>query len=305
MSRIRSWRIAEQGLTEESLLGYWSADLEVSFAVGTKGTILQTVDGGASWHQMETPDTTHLVSIWGFSRSDVYTVGNDGAAWHFDGHGLEQPCTPDRTALCSTCGGSRRMRSTRWATESRSGMTAPTGIRCPVQKNAELWAVWGSDPAHVFASGQNGVLIQSGRNPVDPLVSPTNLLLLGLWGTGPENVFAVGIQGTVLRWNGTEWNRMSTPSRQDLFAVWGKSGAEILAVGNNGAMLLYNGTDWNLLPQTATGENLRAVHAGAGWAVRGGRMERDGDPAYHLRHAGALAPRPRCCSTPRGFPAIP
>lgn len=270
-ARIQSWRVAELGLTDASLLGYWSADADMSFAVGTGGTILQTQDGGVTWRRMVTPDTTHLVSVWGFSRTNVYAVGNSGTVLHYDGSSWTRiPTGSDRTLL-EVWGLSP---TEIYAVGDRVALRFDGTAWHPLtgSENAELWAVWGPDPAHIFASGQNGVLFHLSGTHWEPLQSPTNLLLLGLWGTGPENVFAVGVQGTVLRWNGAEWTRMTTPTRQDLFAVWGKSGTEVVAVGDNGTMLLFNGADWNLLPQTATGENLRAVHAApngtfgaAGW----------------------------------------
>ena len=44
----------------------------------------------------------------------------------------------------------------------------------------------------------------------------------------------------------------------------GKAGDEIVAVGDNGTIIHYNGSAWSLLPQSASGENLRAVHAAPG-----------------------------------------
>jgi hypothetical protein len=78
----------------------------------------------------------------------------------------------------------------------------------------------------------------------------------------------------------------------DLFAVWGRGASEIVAVGQGGDMLLFNGSVWTLLPQTATGENLRAIHAApggnfvaAGW--NGTAIQRRSNGSWQL---GAAAP---------------
>lgn len=271
IARVRSWRIAREGLTDASLLGYYSADPQTSFAVGTASTILRTTDGGAAWHRMAAPDSIDLISVWGTGASNVYAVGSGGAILHYDGAAWSNMTSPTDQILFEVWGlGPDDIYAVGYRTAVHYDGTSwrlLSGV-----ESAELWAVWGSDRAHIFAAGQDGVLMRLEGAHWVRQTSPTSLLLLGLWGTGPENVFAVGIQGTVLRWDGVEWKPMSVPTGDNLFAVFGRNGGEVLAVGDNGTVVLFNGAVWNLLPQSASGENLRAVHAApqgafgaAGW----------------------------------------
>ncbi len=282
-ARVRSWRIAREGLTDASLLGYYSADPQTSFAVGTGSTILRTLDGGLSWSRMAAPDSLDLISVWGTSATNVYAVGSGGMILHFDGTSWTRMQSPTDRILFEVWGlGPDDIYAVGYRTSVHYDGTSwrlLAGV-----ETAELWAVWGSDRAHIFAAGQDGLIMRLEGAKWVRMDSPTSLLLLGLWGTGPENVFAVGIQGTVLRWDGAQWASMSVPTGENLFAVFGKSGGEVLAVGDNGAMVLFNGATWNLLPQTASGENLRAVHAApqgsfgaAGWDGTILRRELDGN----------------------------
>ncbi|MGQ0704102.1 MAG: Ig-like domain-containing protein, partial [Gemmatimonadales bacterium] len=265
VQRVRSWRIAQEGLTESSLLGYWSANPQTSFAVGTGSTILRTDDGGVTWSKMAVADSADLVSVWGTSASNVYAVGSEGTILHYDGTSWNRmPVLTDRAILEVWGLGPNEIYAVGFRTALRYDGTAwrPLGGA----ESAELWAVWGSDQAHIFAVGQDGVILRLVGGQFVPVASPTNLLLLGLWGTGPESLFAVGIQGLVLRWDGSAWTSMPSPTRENLFALWGKSGDDIVAVGDNGAIIHFNGSAWSLLPQSASGENLRAVYAAPGGA---------------------------------------
>ena len=293
VSPIQDWRIVHQGLTTATLLGVWSASPTVSFGVGVRGTIVRTEDGGATWVSMVPPDSTDLVGIWGSSPTDVYAVGAVGTVFHFDGASWSRMLTPTRTVLLDVFGfapndiyvvgfgASMHFDGNTW--QLLSGV-----------EGAELWALWGSDASHLFAAGQNGVIYRLQGTHWVRLASPTQLFLLGLWGAGPDDIYAVGIRGTVLHWDGVSWTKQSVPTSVDLFAIWGRNGAEILAVGDGGAMLLFNGSVWTLLPQKATGENLRAAHAApsaggnfvvAGW--NGTALQRMGNGSWLL---GASAP---------------
>ena len=69
----------DQGLTEVSLLGVWSADTRTVFAVGGGGTILLSRDGGQTWRPMDSKVKADLTAVWGTSEQDVYAVGARGA----------------------------------------------------------------------------------------------------------------------------------------------------------------------------------------------------------------------------------
>jgi photosystem II stability/assembly factor-like uncharacterized protein len=257
---VQSWRIARQGLTSATLLGLWNVDSQTGFAVGQAGTILRSEDGGTSWERLAAPDSSDLVGVWGTSPSNAYAVGTGGTILHYDGTAWSRMNSPTHNTLLEV-----------WGLAPDDIYVVGAGVALHYDgttwqvlsgvDGAELWAVWGTDQGHLFAAGQNGVLYRLEGTHWSRLTSPTQLLLLGIWGSGPDNIYAVGIQGTVLHWDGVLWSPITVPTSADLFAVWGRSGGEILAVGDGGTMLLFNGSAWTLLPQSATRENLRAVHA--------------------------------------------
>ena len=264
------WDLSNQAQTDVTFLGIWMATTQEGWAVGQRGAILHTRDGGATWEAETVPAAVTLTSIWGTDRTNVYAVGSAGVVVRYDGSAWTRVTVPTGNTLLRVWGFSADAIwivgvdvAMRWDGVSWRETVLPGP--------SELWGVWGSSPASVHAVGQNGLILRWDGASWQPMASPYPELLLSVWGSSASSAWAVGVQGTILRWNGVDWRIIPSPTRGSLFSIWGRSSSEVWAVGNNGLMLRWNGVAWSLVPQRATGENLRAVHgAGAsGIAVAG------------------------------------
>lgn len=252
-------RVLDEGLTDASLLGVWSADPATIYAVGGAGTVLVSRDAGGSWQRINAAGVqADLTAVWGTSGSDIYVVGGRGAGIHYDGQAWRRLQLPSVDALLGVWGlddhhvyvvGSNtalRFDGTTWRSMPGAG-------------GSELWAIWGTHPDTLFAAGQNGVILRWDGAVWRPMSSPTQYLLLGLWGLSAGEVYAAGIRGTVLRFDGLAWQPVKIPSRADFFAIAGTGRSNIVLAGNGGAVVNFNGTAWTQAPQAASYENFRDI----------------------------------------------
>lgn len=267
---VPAWELANRAQTDVTFLGIWMATPDEGWAVGQRGGILHTDDGGVTWESQPTPTNVSLTSVWGTDRTNVYAVGSAGMVLRYNGQSWSRVTVPSGNTFLRVWGFgpdaiwvvgvdvAMRWDGTSWRETILPGP-------------AELWGVWGSSPANMQAVGQNGLILRWDGNSWQTVASPYPELLLSIWGSSATNAWAVGVQGTILHWDGAAWRIVPSPTRGSLFSVWGRNTSEVWAVGNNGVMLRWNGLAWSLVPQRATGENLRAVHgAGAtGIAVAG------------------------------------
>ncbi len=267
---VPAWELSSSAATDVTFLGIWMASPLEGWAAGQRGTILHTVDGGVTWTPESVPATVTLTSIWGSDRTNVYAVGSAGVVVRYDGSTWTRVTVPTGNTLLRVWGFDANMIwivgvdvAMRW-----DGLAwRETQLPGP----AELWGIWGSSTGNVQAVGQNGLILRWDGQAWRTVASPFPELLLSIWGSSAASAWAVGVQGAILHWNGTFWSRVASPTPGSLFSVWGRNSSEVWAVGNNGVMLRWNGVAWSLVPQRATGENLRGVHGtgASGIAVAG------------------------------------
>jgi len=135
---------------------------------------------------------------------------------------------------------------------------------CPQEEDNDLWAVWGSSSADVFAVGgpPNGAPViwhydgSAWSNmykllPWSPERAPSTNLL-GVWGSSSSDVYAVGGYELplALHYDGSAWSPI-TPGNTPpgwLNGVWGASSSNLYAVGGAGAIYQYGGSppSWTL-----------------------------------------------------------
>ncbi|HOX01366.1 MAG TPA: right-handed parallel beta-helix repeat-containing protein [Candidatus Paceibacterota bacterium] len=150
--------------------------------------------------------TNNLNSLWGSGPNDLFTVGDAGRIFHFNGL---------------------------W-----SAMASPT--------TRVLRGVWGASSNMVYAVGDSGTVLQYNGSAWSAMPSLTAENLYDVWGTGPTNVFAVGNNDMVLHYDGTAWSvwDITTGYGGNLRGVWGSSDTDIYVVGENLARYRYNGSSW-------------------------------------------------------------
>jgi hypothetical protein len=234
---------------------------DAAIDVQSGGPILSqacTVDGWCWTNPL--PQGNPLRGAWGFSASDVWAVGDGGAAVHFVGTG--------------------------W-----SGTTSGTAN--------DLRAVWGFTPSDVWAVGANGTIVHWDGNGWSPSPTPTTATLQSVSGTGPGDVWAVGTGyfcaafscstdgGSILHWDGSTWASVTTGIESSVFlypqAVLANAPDDVWVGGANG-VLHWNGTAWSVddvVPGTSVVQ-LRGTGKNDVWAV--GKIEQINDSTVTVSH---------------------
>ncbi len=179
-------------------------------------------------------ETGWLMSVWGSSGHDVWSVGGAptaGVVMHYDG--------------------------TRWSER-------PTGLEVPL-----LDWVYGFGPDDVWVVGRTGTILHWDGAAFSEENSGTTEDLWGIWGSAPSDLWAVGGSGfpeataTLLHRDAAGWSTVTLPPLMraevhGLFKVWGSSANDVWVVGQRGAVLHFDGTRWNE-ELVGTGEDLISV----------------------------------------------
>ena len=202
-----------------------------------------------------------LLSVWGTSSKDVWSVGGDAR----DGSG---------PMMIHYDGSSWKRVST--------GLT-----------KGDLWWVYGFANGPLFAGGGGGVIIRCSSREggtCTKLTTPGTDTVFGLWGASPTEMWAVGgaadTRGFAWRLNGDSWvAEASLPADvvkdASLWKVFGRAANDVWLVGAKGVSFHWNGT---ALEKQLTGvaTSLFTVHANksrfvaVGGLVSGVIVENDG-----------------------------
>jgi hypothetical protein len=206
-----------------------------------------------SWEIVHGDLEAALLSVWGTSSSDVWTVGSDSRdgqgplVLHFDGSSWERIATG--------------------------------------QTGGDLWWVFGFGSGELYASGDGGTILR--RNPAsgafERMNTPGTGTVYGIWGATPDDLWAVGGESGgasgafAWRLEGDAWTPApSFPadlSRSDaLWKVFGRGSDDVWMVGTNGKAVHWDGT--TLAPSfVGIAESLFTVHANsARFAAVGGSV---------------------------------
>lgn len=133
---------------------------QVAFAVGEEGAILHRTAEG-TWAAMESGVTVNLNGVAAVSNSDVWAVGEEGTALHYDG--------------------------TSWT-------VVPTGV------TTTLWAVFAPSSAAVVMVGNNGTALRWNGAAIESLPTGVDNNLYAIHGVSGSNMWAVGNRGTTLQY---------------------------------------------------------------------------------------------------------
>ena len=140
------------------------------------------------------PQSNAILSVWGTSPTEVWAVGRNGVAMHFDGRS--------------------------W--------TAPN--KFPTDKS--LRGVWGNAANNYWAVGEGGTILHYDGTTWQPQTSGTLNKLYSVWGSSSTDIWAVGELGTVLHYDGAAWTLTGAPTSGTLSRVFGSSPDNVWIVGN-------------------------------------------------------------------------
>jgi hypothetical protein len=158
----------------------------------------------ARWQEVESPTTRELRAISGVSSTDIWAVGTEGAALHFDG--------------------------ARWqAASSGTGELLQT--------------VWAVSAADVWAGGIGGVRRWDGAAwRADPWFEASSFVS-AIHGSGPDDVWVVET-GRLSRWDGAAWDEVATPDDEWFEQLWRPDGEDLWAAGDEAAIYRLRGAAW-------------------------------------------------------------
>ena len=205
------------------------------WAVGQKGTVVATSDGGRSWSSQSPGTTQDLLGTAFGDPTRGLLVGKHGTV----------AVTPDG-------GGHWQLR--------------------PAATSKDLWSVAWLDAAHAVAVGQSGTVLTTADGGAGWRLGSagTSKDLLAVAALDPTHLVAVGKSGTVATSSdgGARWSSRALGSK-DLYAVAAR-GTTVLAVGQSGTTLRSTdgGGSWSFAQ--AGGTDLLATSlapGGAAWAA--------------------------------------
>lgn len=199
-----------------------------------------------------------LLSVWGTSATDVWSVGGDARdgsgplVLHYDGKAWKR---------------------------------VPTG-----QTSGDLWWVFGFAGGPIFMSGAGGVILRYENGAFTKMTTPGTDTVFGIWGDSPTSLWAVGgsfdTKGFAWRLVDGAWKaEPSLPSGAvadaAIWKVFGTSANDAWLVGSKGLSFHWDGTALAQQP-TGVGSSIFTDHASGGrFAAAGGQasgfvLENDG-----------------------------
>ncbi len=207
-------------------------------AVGERGHVLLSDDGGAQWRQVAVPTSATLTATFFVDERSGWAVGHDAVILH----------TSD--------GGET------WELQYRD-----------IELESPLLDVWFSDPAHGFAVGAYGLFLETRdagatweRRQISEADAHFNSLFVAPDGT----LYIAGEFGTLLKSSdsGVSWSAQETPYSASFFGGLALSQGDVLVFGlrGNAYRLRVESGEWQRL-QTNTQSSLMA-----GWITADGQL---------------------------------
>ena len=235
-------------ITDNIILGLWGAGKNSLYAVAgpNGGEVLKW--NGSGWEKLITDYHDILIDIWGFPNGELFVLGFSGTVLHFNGsiwetiepvyHGNFKWCiwgpSPDEIYVAGDKGEVYRLDNDGWHDIS-------TGL------DEMIWGIWGFGKNDLYAVTQNGIFCHWNGSKWE-LVYYSNDGTTSVWGTDPEHIFLTGNACGLWMWDGSELKRLTSGGEGYLYGVWGSSDSNVFAVGESGNIFYWNGRDclnWN------------------------------------------------------------
>jgi hypothetical protein len=184
----------------------------------------ERLEGGDTWTVVnDNPDAGALRAVWGASATEVYAVGDNGAAFEWDGGQVRPTVLGTAANMYGVWGsGSQDVFAVGAFTDEDVAVIMhrlPVGwIEVTTTYPHGLRAVWGMGEMS-FAAGYDGVILtgpsfaegqQVEANPYIPLTTYAPIIY-ALSGTGPDNVMAAADVDTMFYFDGTRWHLFDDP----------------------------------------------------------------------------------------------
>ena len=293
----KAWNTMASNTTQQ-LADVWGLGPSEIYATGANGTVLRF--DGAVWDNLSTlASTGDLVTVWGFSSTDVFAAGNyvmlhyDGKEWTARPKFSSYPplalwgfSATDLYAIDSQ-GYFGRFDGTKW-----TYITSCPKLKWPNSRLLGLWGMGSGTTREVYTLNGDTLLTYYPAIGVckdSPLPAPAGGSMRTLWGSGGE-LFAGGIKGTVLRRDTSgKWAAMKTNATGTVRHIFGTGPKDLWAVGDK-VIAHYTGY-WSNTASTANYTD--------GWTHGTGEV-------YLVSQYGVLALKsgPKWVEVVRGQPAL-
>jgi hypothetical protein len=219
-----------------------------------------------------------LLSVWGSSASDVYSVGgplgNAGfqtLVVHFDGTSWKRLAPGGTDSYWWVSGSSA---TDVWMAGENGRITHWDGTSFAehgISTTATIYGVWAASPNDAWAVGgtpeggtsapNDVVLHWDGSNFTQASLPQTfGRAYFKVWGTASDNLYVVGEAGTVWHRVGTTWTLESMPpiAHGTLLTVYGCSANEVYAVGGRD-VLRSDGMTWSAVANVMLSNDINGV----------------------------------------------
>ena len=267
-----------------AVLSFWGPSSSSLYAVGgdlgDPGEELILWYDGATWYRMQA-DAPTLWWVHGFSRDDVWAVGENGTAIHYDGSAW----TTERSGADYTLWGIWGAASDDlWAVGGSVTHTVPSVLlhydgttwteTAEVARDNDMYfKIWGSSASDIWAVSEKGLTIHYDGATWTEVDSGTNQRLITVTGRGPDDVYAVGgvTESVLLHYEGSSWRRVDLELSTGLMGVWAGPDEQLYVTGFNGLMGLGDGDQLQALPYVTNdclhatwGDGLGVILGGGG-----------------------------------------
>jgi photosystem II stability/assembly factor-like uncharacterized protein len=285
-----AWRWENPRIPVADLNGVWGSSLTDVYAVGERGTILHTRDGGRTWSVEGSGTTNDLYAVWGSGADDVFVVGYLGTILHStDGGSTWTPQQSGKWKNLNGVWGSGK--GDVYITDHTGGVLHSTdsGATWKGRKSGadELHGIWGRGKDDIYLVGNDhtndgcgkgddhcmgytprGAVLHSTDGGKTWSHETTKTVPHAIWGTGPHRFIAgsaeLELHDTLHHVDDDDETTDSAPIDKYMFALWGTGPGDVFAVGTEGTIL--HTTDARTWTPKASGvrHNLRAI-----WGTKG------------------------------------
>jgi photosystem II stability/assembly factor-like uncharacterized protein len=205
-------------------------------AVGERGHILHSGDGGESWTQAEVPTTAMLTRVYFYDDKLGWAVGHDGNVMHSRDGGVHWELQRDGVAEQAQINEQRAGRAVRRVEELREQMATAADEERDALAEALDEAQWVMDNAREILDA--------------PLYAPP---LMDVWFATPEQGWASGAYGVLLHTsnggrNWADWSyKVDNPDELHLNGVSGGPGGQLYLASEWGTVFVSgnSGESWN------------------------------------------------------------
>ena len=271
LRRVAGAWIPAEVPTGNEIWGFGGTSPQDLVAVGQNGTILESSDGGATWHEVDSPTPSTLFAVAADGAGRVVAVGSGGVVLLREGDTWEATASPTSLNLFevrSSGAGQFIIAGDGGQLFVGNGLTWQRIQTAGVRENFR--AITGP-PGSRTVAGWYGTVLEEKDGWA---ASTTGTRIYGVHAPAGGNAIAVGQGGVGYERRNGAWQRIFLPSPGSLLAIAGPTGNDRLAVGDSGGVLHFDGATWRKESVPADGllrsvwyDGTHAMVVGAGGTV--------------------------------------